>query len=334
MTGPLILLYHRVTTLDTDPQLLAVSPEHFAAHLSVLQEIARPMPLSDLVTAARAGEDLHDAVAITFDDGYEDNLLTASRILQLQGVSATIFVATAGLHAAREFFWDDLDRIFLQPNCLPSSLHLQLGSTAWQIDLGEDAAYSPADAARHRHWNVTLTQTPTNRHRAYRELCALLHASPSQQREYLLEQIHEWSCLSSRGRPTHRMLSETQLKQLAQNDLIDIGAHTITHPLLSAETPEVQQREILGSKTTLESILQRRITSFSYPFGGRRDYTVETVVAVKQSGLQYACSNFPAPITTGVDPFQFPRVLVRDLPAEEFRKRVTQWLGQTHLVRQ
>src|SRR5258707_14171950 len=122
MTGPLILLYHRVNTLDTDPQLLAVSPEPFAAHLDVLQEIARPMPLRDLVAAARAGEDLRDAVAITFDDGYEDNLLTARPILQQQGVPATIFVATAGLTSRQEFFWDDLDRIFLQPNRLPKTL--------------------------------------------------------------------------------------------------------------------------------------------------------------------------------------------------------------------
>jgi len=130
------------------------------------------------------------------------------------------------------------------------------------------------------------------------------------------------------------MLSETELEQLTQDDLIEIGAHTITHPLLSAETPEIQQREILGSKTKLESILNRPITTFSYPFGARRDYTPDTVAIVRDAGFQYACSNFPAPITTGVDPFQLPRVLVRNWPAQEFRSRLTQWLGQAHLLRQ
>jgi peptidoglycan/xylan/chitin deacetylase (PgdA/CDA1 family) len=334
MTGPLILLYHRVTTLDADPQLLAVGPENFAAHLSVLEEIARPMPLSDLVSAARAGQDVHDAFAITFDDGYEDNLLTASPILREQRVTATIFVATAGLNSRHEFFWDDLDRIFLQPNCLPGSLNLQVGSTAWQIDLGDDATLSTADAVQHRHWNVTLTETPTTRHRAYRELCGLLHGSPTQRRQHLLEQIREWSGLGSEVRATHRMLSESQLKHLAQDELIEIGAHTITHPLLSAETPEIQQREIRGSKTALESILNRSITSFSYPFGGRRDYTPDTIAAVRDAGFEYACSNFPGPITASLDPFQLPRVLVRDWPAQEFRNRLTQWLGQGYLVQQ
>src|SRR5438552_16503265 len=137
--GPLILLYHRVTTLQTDPQLLAVTPENFEAQVELLQRFARPMPLADLVRAARAGEDLRGAVALTFDDGYADNLLQAKPILRRHNVPATVFVATAGVDNTAEFFWDELDRIFLQPGELPQRLDLRIGTTVYQADLADQA---------------------------------------------------------------------------------------------------------------------------------------------------------------------------------------------------
>ena len=129
----MILLYHRVATLETDPQLLAVTPENFAAHLDILREFAAPMSLADLVRATRSSTAPANAVAITFDDGYADNLEFAGPLLHARQIPATVFVATAGSENACEFFWDDLDGIFLQPGRLPESLRLQIGSAT--IDL-------------------------------------------------------------------------------------------------------------------------------------------------------------------------------------------------------
>src|SRR5689334_22252023 len=109
MTAPAILLYHRVTNLETDPQLLAVTPENFAAHVEILRELTLPMRLPELVADVRAGKPLaRSAVAVTFDDGYADNLDHAAPLLRDRQIPATVFVATAGLNNAAEFFWDDL----------------------------------------------------------------------------------------------------------------------------------------------------------------------------------------------------------------------------------
>jgi peptidoglycan/xylan/chitin deacetylase (PgdA/CDA1 family) len=320
--GPLILLYHRVTTLDTDPQLLAVTPENFVAQIELLQRIARPMPLADMVQAAGAGEDLRGAVAITFDDGYADNLLQAKPILRRHKVPATVFVATAGIDSTAEFFWDELDRIFLQPGELPPRLDLRIGTTVYHADL---APYADEQAREFRSWNVTLKQDPTVRHRVYRELCALLHNAAIQQRHEALRQIREWADSGVHARDSHRMMTAAQLRELTDDNLIHIGAHTVNHPLLCVESIEIQREEIEISKATLEKILGRPVRSFSYPFGGRRDYTAQTVAAVRQAGFDYACSNFNGRIDQSTDPFQLPRFIVRDWSAPEFAAHLARY---------
>ena len=333
MTGPLILLYHRVATLDTDPQLLAVTPENFAAHLDILRELATPMSLSDLVRGTRASTAPRNAVAVTFDDGYADNCEIASPLLHARDIPATVFVATAGCDNKCEFFWDDLDRIFLQPGELPRSLHLEIGPATIDLALDDDSHCSPATAERHKNWNVTLTDNPTARHRAYRALCAGLHNVTIEDRHRALQQLHEWSAQPSTPRRSHRMMTPAQLRDLTRTGLIKPGGHTVHHPLLSRESPEVQQREIHDCKAALESILDRDVTTFSYPFGGRRDYTPDSIAAVKAAGFTHACSNFPGHLLPGQDLYQLPRMLVRNWNAEEFQRQLTRWLAKREDVK-
>jgi peptidoglycan/xylan/chitin deacetylase (PgdA/CDA1 family) len=315
----MILLYHRVATLDTDPQLLAVTPENFAAHLDILRECATPMSLADLVRATRSGAVPRNAVAITFDDGYADNLELASPLLHARDIPATVFVATAGSDNNCEFFWDDLDRILLQPGKLPEDVHLQIGTKTIDLALHDDAHYSAAAATRDKHWNVTLSEDPSARHRAYRSLCPALHNATIEERNRALQQLHEWSAQPTAPRPSHRMMTPAQMRDLTRAGLIDIGGHTVNHPLLSRESAEIQQREIQDCKTTLQFILDREVTTFSYPFGGRRDYTPDTIAAVQHAGFHHACSNFPGHLLPGHDLHQLPRMLVRNWPAEQFR---------------
>ena len=323
MNPPMILLYHRVAELESDPQLLAVTPGNFAAHLEVLREFATFAPLTD-VARPRLFTSSYKRVAITFDDGYADNLHFASPILHRQGVPATVFVATAGMTNTREFFWDDLDRIFLSPNRLPQNLQLMIGEHTINIDLGQDQIYTGG----HTDWNVTHAKNPTPRHAAYKTLCTLLHNATVAQRQAALGQIHHWSNLSPEPRATHRMMTPSQLRALTATGLIDVGAHTVNHPLLRIESRQDQQLEITQSKAVLESILNRPVTTFAYPFGGRRDYTIDSIAAVRHAGLDLACSNFPGHLHPTADPMQLPRFLVRNWNAQEFRARLSTWIDR------
>lgn len=92
-----VLCYHRVADTRDDPYGQAVRPETFARHLEVLARERPIVPLRDLVE--RRYED--GAVAITFDDGYADNLSVAGK------VPMTVFVTVEPLGAGR-FWWDEI----------------------------------------------------------------------------------------------------------------------------------------------------------------------------------------------------------------------------------
>src|SRR5204863_340481 len=91
---PLILIYHRVAAVPVDPWGLAVSPKHFAEHLDVLRRTRHPMPLATFVSRIAERTLPRNAVAITFDDGYADNLLAAK-----PGLDAADGLVAIGAHS-------------------------------------------------------------------------------------------------------------------------------------------------------------------------------------------------------------------------------------------
>ena len=137
----IILLYHRVAVVPSDPQLLCVTPKHFAEHLDVLQKCMNPMPLRQLVPAVRNRKIPHRRVIVTFDDGYADNMYIAKPLLERYEIPATVFVASGYLGQTREFWWDELERLLLQAGTLPETLRLNLNGRVHEWSLGEASHY-------------------------------------------------------------------------------------------------------------------------------------------------------------------------------------------------
>ena len=108
-----ILLYHRVARLERDPQQLAVTPERFDEHLTALRATCTPVALADVPALLRARRLPPRPVAVTFDDGYRDNLHEAKPLLERHGVPATVFVSSGYVGAGKEFWWDELERLLL-----------------------------------------------------------------------------------------------------------------------------------------------------------------------------------------------------------------------------
>ena len=100
--GRLILMYHRVASAATDPLELCVAPERFAEHLELLESLGRIVPLRDFARAKGNGL----TVAITFDDGYADNVLAAAPLLEQHDAPATVFVVAGAVGSPRAFWWD------------------------------------------------------------------------------------------------------------------------------------------------------------------------------------------------------------------------------------
>ena len=245
-----ILVYHRVTTLASDPQLLAVAPENFRAQMRYLKD-HHPVLRFEEDWSGR-GE---AAVVVTFDDGYADNVLEALPVLEEVGVPATFFVSTATLGTAAEFWWDELERVILGDRPLPESFHLD----------------DP------RHGRLWPTVTAEQRLALYRDLQPLFKGAACADRERWLAQLRLWAEAGAEGRGGYRAMTADELRRLAASPLVTVGAHTVTHSALSVLPERAQREEILGSKRELEALLEREVTVFSYPFGKRGDYRAETV---------------------------------------------------------
>ncbi len=319
----LILMYHRVTVLPNDPHLLAVTPERFASHLHAIRTHAAPMPLTELVRGLQQGTMPSRAVVVTFDDGYADNLEYAKPLLTQHRVPATVFVTAGQLGSGREFWWDELDRLLLQPGTLPVTLRLQLNGTVHEWSLGEGSTYTEEEYRRDRHWHVECHDEPGPRQRVFRALFDCLYPLPSAKRRTILDHLTAWAGVRPIARPTHQALTPEQAVRLAEGDLIEIGAHTVTHPVLAALPVAEQRQEIQQSKVQLEAMLGHEVVSFAYPHGSSPR---TTIAAVEEAGFACACSSLPDAVFRGADLLRLPRLVVRNWDGDAFARWLRWWL--------
>lgn len=319
--GGVILLYHRIAGVDIDPWAIAVRPDHFAEHLDVIRRMGSAMTLDDMINATQERTPT-GAVAVTFDDGYVDNLDRALPILERAGVPATVFVVSGGGGHAGTFWWDELVTLVLCSGPLPDALTLEVGGAEESWPVNDRSAISPLELRRHRGWIAWEDDPPTERHELYLELWQTLQPLQPEARREALRQLRDQT--SSRGDPSDgaRAMTAEELQRMAGHPLITIGAHTVTHPQLSALGPDAQVDEIARSKDELEERLGQRITAFAYPFGGAEDYDRHSVEAVAAAGYRIACTTHPGAVRRRSELLELPRLYVQDWNGDEFERRL------------
>jgi peptidoglycan/xylan/chitin deacetylase (PgdA/CDA1 family) len=310
---PSILLYHRIAEPTTDPWQLCVSPHHFAEHLEILRRHARVIPLANLSHVMNAPAER--TVAITFDDGYADNLAAAT-LLEKNGVPATVFITSGYIGGDREFWWDELDRLILQTTDLPPVLRLVVGGQS--IEFALDAAIE--DAHRPARWRAYIDEPNDARQSAYLGIWERLVTRPAAEQRRVLDEIATQSNIPGVRWPSHRPLTRDELATLAAHPLIEIGAHTITHAALPAHPLPVQRREIADSKSQIEEIVGSSLGGFSYPHGRFDD---ESVRLVRDSGFTYACAvqaDHGPETPASHRSYLLPRIMVENWDGDTFER--------------
>lgn len=313
-----VLLYHRVAEADVDPWALAVSPRHFAEHMEVLRRRGLAVRLAELAGRLRDRSTGPPAAAVTFDDGYADNLLAAVPVLERHGVPATVFLATGAIGRDREFWWDDLARLVLHPRPLPGTLRLAIGGTTGEWTLGDARGYGEDAWRGLASWRAS-EPPPTDRHALYLSVWERLRSVTHAEQQRVLDDLAAWAGLERAARPSHRPLTTAEAEALARAPIVEIGAHTVTHPFLSLLPPASQADEIRASKAQCEALAGRPVEGFAYPFG---NYTAESVAAVREAGFARACSTEADLVRSSADLFELPRVQVQDWDGDEFERRL------------
>jgi peptidoglycan/xylan/chitin deacetylase (PgdA/CDA1 family) len=281
----IVLVYHRVTTLPEDPERIAVSPENFRRQIEYLKQHVPILRFEDDWSACRV-----PAVVITFDDGYADNLLQALPILEAAEVPATFFVSTAHLGTRQVFWWHRLEAALLGNGPRPAQFALR-------------------DVRFGRTWP---TASREQRADLYARLSMLMRGIDVARQEDWLGQLELWAGIEDPGADDHRVMSYEELQRLGASPWATVGAHTVSHVALSSLSAARQREEIFVSKQTLQSILGREITTFSYPFGRRSEYNRMSRTLCRQAGFVKAAANFPGQVHRWTDPLQLPRHLVRN----------------------
>lgn len=314
-----VLMYHRVAECDIDPWNLCVSPQRFAGQLEALKRSYSIVPLRELTrTVARQG-----AIAITFDDGYADNLHGAVPLLVQHAAPACFFLTSGALGMAREFWWDELERLLLRKAGLPSALEVSVGGSRRLFKPGR-AAEPAQDLQGEIRANPPWKAGPKTRLGFFYAVWQALRALDDPARRVALDEISLQLTEDAGTRASHRALTNDEARHLAGCPGMEIGAHSVTHATLPSLKPAAQSEEIRHSKQHLEKLLGRPITGFAYPFG---DYNSETAELVRTAGFEFACTTDAGGITRESDRFRLPRLGVEDCDGPALVRRIEGILG-------
>jgi len=273
-----ILAFHRVLR-EADPLFPDVpDARRFARILTWLKGWCNVLPLDEAIDRLAGGELPERAAAITFDDGYADNYTEALPILRAHGMSATFFIATGFLDGGR--MWND------------TVIEAIRRSRQDSVDLS--AIGLPRVSIR-----------SANERRAAIEGCiGALKYRPLSQRADDAWQV----ALAARAVPPDDLMMKSSDVQALHRNGMQIGAHTVSHPILTRLRDEAAREEIAASRARLEELLDAPVKSFAYPNGKLGDdYSHEHVALVRDIGFAYGLSTNPGAAGKRSDLMQLPR---------------------------
>jgi peptidoglycan/xylan/chitin deacetylase (PgdA/CDA1 family) len=283
-----ILRYHAICGPEghtyADPSI-CVSPSAFERQVAYLASNYRVLPLADVVAALIGGESLPpNALAITFDDGYADNL-SAARILARYGVTGTFFL-TAGCIDGRQPFWPAEVRALIP--AIPTD----------RLSLNADGETL-----------VMPLKTAADRLAAIDRVTRLFKSHPIPVRERLRKELRDQAGAAQVPSVLLRWTDVAEMHRLGMT----IGAHTLTHANLPSAGVVDATREIVASKESIEKELDIPATLFAYPNGGaERYYTPELQRIVATAGFRAAFSSRNGFAQSGSDLYALERIQVAE----------------------
>ena len=307
--GAMILGYHRVTNIRNDAYDVCVTPDNFAQQMDALSKYANPVHLSQLIEHLMTGSLPPRTVAVTFDDGYADNLYQAKPILEKYGVPATIFVCSGYLGG--EFWWDELERLTHSSDTDLQGLNLQAGNRTfkWNQPVKNREIINGQDVSFRSQFRQAL----------YHFILPLDLA----ERELALEAIRAWARpVGVEGK--QYAIDRDELLQLTEGGLVEVGSHTRNHLMLPYVSMERQREEILQGKQDLETLLGRTVAGFSYPNGLA---THNAKQAVREAGFKFACISLNDVVRTGSDIHELTRFWQKDTNGNKFLADLAAWMN-------
>ncbi|MGA0103730.1 MAG: polysaccharide deacetylase family protein [Steroidobacteraceae bacterium] len=283
-----VLMYHRIAKPGNDPWDMCVTPDNFRQQVEVLGKRCEVVSLEGLQERLESPR-RKPLVAITFDDGYRDNLLVAKPILTKAGLPATVFLATDYLDSGTPYWWDILADLVMEPS-LPSRLSVSAGGSelVWRG--------SSRSQLRTALWEWLVDMPAEDRSEAIRKLCT-------------------WAGHQPAFDPMRLPMTRLEVAQLVDEGLIGIGCHTAGHPRMTTLGHEACLDEVLRSQTVCKSLGAGEPGLFAYPYG---EHAALPRSIVKAAGFRMACTSDEGLVQPGSDELLLPRLPVHNWPGWRF----------------
>ncbi len=258
-----ILMFHRVIPKQNRQRIhnhlsLEITPEHLE---SIVQYFIQSS--YDIIALDQLNEYLQKDkrfVVFTFDDGYKDNLTYAYPVFKKYSIPFTIYICNAFPHHQVFLWWYYLEELLLQNNTIKiDSDHFRLQESIESIHQKEKVFYQIREAIN----NGVLA----------------LDDFESVLREYQVELPQNLS---------NYLLSWEDIKQMAQDDLVTFGSHTLSHKALKSLHEDELKDEVTASEKELSKVLNKQIKHFAYPFGSKKEVSDREIAFVKKLGFNTA----------------------------------------------
>jgi len=294
-----VVNYHRILAgpdpmLESEPDVAT-----FRWQMALLARCFNVLPLSAALEALDAGRLPPRAIAITFDDGYRSVHDLALPVLQEFGLPATVFV-TSG-HIGERDMWND---------CIIEAVqHLPAG----QLDL------------RHLGLGSYSLHTLEARKATLANLTEASKYLPPPARLALVDTL---GAMVGEGAGAHGLMLTTDMILALDRHGIDIGAHTVSHPILTSLDDLEARHEIVAGKEALEAVLGKPVALFAYPNGkSDKDFDQRHAAMAREAGFVAAFTTEPGAITRTSDRYALARSRPWDQTPLMFGLRLLRWLA-------
>jgi len=284
--GVAVLMYHSVKESPAEHANtlggIVHSTSIFRQQMEMLARRCTPVNMDDVLRFTQGEKNLPpQCFAITFDDGYADNLEIAAPILEQLGIPGAFYITVGYIETAK----------------LPWAVRVRYAfaktkQKSWAAPNG--ASYSFGD--------------PDARREAFAQACQHLSGLTGAEQESAVNQIEAQLDVAPVSQPD-MMLKWDQVRTLAKRGHV-VGSHTVSHPNLAHVKDDANLRhELAESKRQLDAQLGAPVRHFSYPVPALKPHwTPRTVEVSRDAGYATAVTTNPGLVSRNDDPLSLHRV--------------------------
>lgn len=251
---------------------LSITPEFLDAAIRVAKDAGLvPAPLDALPGLLSDARDTRKFVCFTLDDGYRDNLEFAAPVFQKHSVPYTVFVTPGFIDRKRTIWWETLEKLLNDV-------------LAFSFDFGggpEIVHCASRDA------KIT----------AFDRIAIHVETASEDLAVAQIDKAAKACSIDALAIVDAEIMSRAEISQLLEDPLASLGAHTMTHPNLARVCVERLGEEMRQSADAISIYLGKPVTTFSYPYGGRKAVSARETNAAMDQGFALAVTTQPGVLT-------------------------------------